>query len=249
MPLTYLDLTNAVLRRIGEEVLTSANFSSAIGIHAQTRDAVNAAIRDIYRVYPEWGFLHQSRNFQTVVGQDEYSFPSDVRSIDWDTFYLQRDDTLTPPVAASWLPPMNYTPYAQYVRPEDQQRDSDTYAMPRYVIRTQSLTFGLTPPPDRVYTIKYEAWLVPDDLVNFDDTTLIPDQFKHVIIDGALWYAYTYRTDTENADRIKPKFEAGVKEMRRILINQPVGFYALRVPRAIMRGAAPAADPTQPIWG
>ena len=47
MATTYLDLTNEVLRELNEIPLTSANFSSAVGLQQFVKDAVNKSIFDI----------------------------------------------------------------------------------------------------------------------------------------------------------------------------------------------------------
>ena len=49
MALTFLEMTNAALRRLNEVQLTSANFATAKGFHAQAKDAVNSALVDIHR--------------------------------------------------------------------------------------------------------------------------------------------------------------------------------------------------------
>ena len=47
MATTYLQLTNELLREMNEVVLTSSNFSSAIGLQAHAQDCVNIAYLDI----------------------------------------------------------------------------------------------------------------------------------------------------------------------------------------------------------
>ena len=47
MATTYLDLTNEVLRELNEIPLTSANFSSAVGLQQFVKDSVNKSIFDI----------------------------------------------------------------------------------------------------------------------------------------------------------------------------------------------------------
>ena len=57
MATTYLQLTNELLREMNEVVLTSSNFSSAIGIQAHVKDCVNRAYLDIVLEEPQWPFL------------------------------------------------------------------------------------------------------------------------------------------------------------------------------------------------
>ena len=57
MATTYLQLTNEILRESNEVVLTSSNFSSAIGIQQFAKDCVNRAYNDIVSSEPRWSFL------------------------------------------------------------------------------------------------------------------------------------------------------------------------------------------------
>ena len=54
---TYLNLTNELLREFNEVVLTSSDFSSAIGIQQHAKDAINRAYLDIVNEEPSWPFL------------------------------------------------------------------------------------------------------------------------------------------------------------------------------------------------
>ena len=57
MATTYLQLSNELLRESNEVVLTSANFSSAVGIQQHVKDCVNRAYHDIVSSEPRWSFL------------------------------------------------------------------------------------------------------------------------------------------------------------------------------------------------
>ena len=54
---TYLNLTNELLRELNEVVLTSSNFSAAVGIQAHAQDCINRAYSDIVMAEPQWAFL------------------------------------------------------------------------------------------------------------------------------------------------------------------------------------------------
>jgi hypothetical protein len=56
MATTYLDLTNEVLRELNEIPLTSANFTSAIGLQQFVKDAINKSIFDIANEEPQLPF-------------------------------------------------------------------------------------------------------------------------------------------------------------------------------------------------
>ena len=61
---------------------------------------------------------------------------------------------------------------------------------------------------------------MPVDLDLHDDVPSIPERFKHVIVDGAMHYAYLFRGNTQDALVAKEKFEEGIKNMRTTLINR-----------------------------
>jgi hypothetical protein len=52
------------------------------------------------------------------------------------------------------------------------------------------------------------------------DVPSIPADFKHVIVDGAMYYVYFFRGDIETADRVYQKFQDGIKNMRTLYINR-----------------------------
>ena len=57
MATTYLEITNEVLRELNEVILTSANFSSAIGIQSFVKDSINTSIFDIANEEPQLPFF------------------------------------------------------------------------------------------------------------------------------------------------------------------------------------------------
>ena len=106
MATTYLQLSNELLRESNEVVLTSSNFSSALGIQQFAKDCVNRAYNDIVSAEPQWSFLatgesggtdpmYGNVSVETVAGTRWYelkaassSVTTDYGSIDWDDFYL-----------------------------------------------------------------------------------------------------------------------------------------------------------------
>ena len=116
-------------------------------------------------------------------------------------------------------------------------RDRDTSGeggrtSPRYVYMTQDTKFGVTPIPNAAYVVEYRYWKYPADLVAYDDTTLIPDRFKHVIIDGAMMYMMMFRSNEQSASLHSQKFEDGIKMMRRLVVDQPVNVSSTVIQRS-----------------
>jgi hypothetical protein len=76
--------------------------------------------------------------------------------------------------------------------------------------------------PDKAYKIEYEFFMFPADLESHDDVPSIPFRFKHVIVDGAMYYAYMFRDNLESATVSLRKFDDGVKHMRTLTVNENV---------------------------
>jgi len=87
--MNYLQLTNAVLAELNEVQLTSSTFSSSSGIQSTTKDVINKALRDVYSAEMEWPWLHSDKTQVTYAGQKEYSLPTDYRTVDYGSFYLE----------------------------------------------------------------------------------------------------------------------------------------------------------------
>lgn len=222
---TYLDLTNQVLRRLNEEQLTSVNFDTAAGVHGLAKEAVLAAVQDISQRSQVWPWLKETQTITTLAGVVKYAPDADVRVIDYETFKLVRDDAATPPIIAATLLPLLYNPYIRYGRPLDEQMDADMWSVPRNVVRNDDNVVILSPPPIVDLEIEYSAWVKAVIMDAFDDVCQIPDDYRLTIIDGAMYYLYMFRTDTENADRIGLKFKGDVDSMVRFLIPQENSMY------------------------
>ena len=87
--MNYLTLCNNVLRELNEVELSSSSFSASRGVQTSTKDFVNKAISDLYNAEVEWAWLHESTVQDTIVGQQEYTLPTNMRKVDFESFYLQ----------------------------------------------------------------------------------------------------------------------------------------------------------------
>jgi hypothetical protein len=218
MAYNYLDLVNEVNRRLNEVELTSANFSSAVGFYAHNKDAVNAAIRDINHTHYEWPFNHVLAEETLTAGTIRYAFPSDANTIDFDTFRIEENATFGN--ATVKLTIMSYEDYLSRYIDHEYTTDSSKREVPSYVFHAPSLEYGVVPSPNNAYTVFYEYYRVPVDLSLYSDVPSIPERFRHVIIDGAMAYAYLFRSNEQSAVMSKNKFEEGIKRMRSMLVNR-----------------------------
>ena len=95
MSTTYLVLSNRVLRELNEVEMTSTNFSSSRGIQTAVKDFVNKSIHDIYNESVEIPLLHTSTTQDTFTGDSEYAFPTDMRRVDFESFFLKPNELIT----------------------------------------------------------------------------------------------------------------------------------------------------------
>lgn len=218
---TFLNLVNRALRRLNEvEITSEAQFENVTGFHSRVKDAVNDAIRDINSEQVQWPFNHVTRRATLEKGKVFYSFPVDMKTVDFDTFRLLRNDVMK--VRGQWLRPISYEDYIRYCRDADEALDDPDFNMPRYVFRTQDNNWGVSPPPDGPYEVQYEYFRQPTTLVFPTDTTTLPEQYESVILEGAMYYLYMFRENIEAANLAKSLFVKGIEQMRTILINRDI---------------------------
>ena len=95
MATTYLTLANSVLRELNETELTSSTFSSSRGIQTAVKDFINKGIHDIYNETGEIPLLYARTTQDLTVGDNEYSFPTDFRKADMDSFTMGPKEVVT----------------------------------------------------------------------------------------------------------------------------------------------------------
>lgn len=218
MAYDFLGLVNDVNRRLNEVELTSSNFASAKGFYSHAKDAVNSAIQDINQTQTEWPFNYQTQDDTLVVGQTRYPYPANTKLVDMDSFRVQFSASLNNTTEKLQL--ISYEEYLQRYVDQEYNTDTSLRNLPRYVFRAPNLQYGVSPAPDQAYTLTYEYYLNTTDLSAYDDVPVIPEMYRHVIIDGAMYYAYMFRGNTQDAVVAKDKFMQGIKNMRIILINR-----------------------------
>lgn len=218
MAYNYLGLVNDINKRLNEVQLTASNFDSAIGFYANTKDSVNAAIRDINHAHDEWPFNHSVAEETLSAGITRYSFPSDANTVDFDSFRIIESASLGNGTAS--LSILSYDDYLhQYVNQEYSQT-GEGRGVPAKVFHAPSLEYGVVPAPDQNYEVAYEYYRVPVDLEQATDVPSIPERFRHVIVDGAMYHAYMFRSNEQAAGIAKGKFDDGIKRMRSMLVNR-----------------------------
>jgi len=230
MAYDFLALTNEICSRLNETRLTTTNFATATNFYQTIKDAINAAIRDINHQEYNYPFNHTSTEIILDVNTARYPIPQNAKIVDYESARILRDSSLN--VSTHIL---KHIQYDEYVRGYlDQEINTNaTGAVPRFIAKTQTNDFAVAPKPDKAYTLEVEYFIIPADLSLFDDVPTVPESFKHVILDGAMYHCYMFRDNAQSATLAKQKFDEGLKAMRSLLINEYINVIDTRVSRNI----------------
>ena len=64
------------------------------------------------------------------------------------------------------------------------------------------------------------------------DTTLIPDRFRYIVVDGAMSYMMRFRSNEQSAQIHDAKFRNGIKVMRRLLLDDIINVRSTVISRS-----------------
>jgi hypothetical protein len=227
--MNFLSLVNDVNGRVNEVPLNQLNFATAGGFYSQAKEAINASLRDINQDSFEWPFNHVTQEIPLVENQVRYNYPNDAKTLNFDSFRIKGVPFSN--IKASKLGILDYEEYLdKFVDSEyDPQRYQDT---PRAVFRTPDNRFGVYPPPKSGLSLVYEYYRLPPTLVNWDDVPVFPEQFRHVVVDGAMQHVFMFRGDPQSAAVMLEKHKLGIKHMRSIYQNRFEYVRAGYIPRS-----------------
>jgi len=229
MAMTFLDLTNEVLRAFNQVELTVDNFGASRGIHSWAKDGVNNAIRIINTKAHGWPFNAVEHTESLLAGVYEYAWPNTFKTADWESFQIQGDDTLG--VGFDSLKLIERNEFYKYYKDIADKgiTSADDRSVPASVFRTHGNGFGIYPNPDKDYTLKYRYYKYSTTLSAHGDETNIPEQFRHVIIAGATKYFNKMFDGLPYVEREDYDFQDHLKHMRVLLINDDIYMRDTRV--------------------
>ena len=242
MATTYLQLTNELLRELNEVVLTSSNFSAAIGIQAHAQDCINRAYKDIVMSEPQWGFLATGESgatdpfygnvyVETVAGTRWYelkaassSITTDYGAVDWDNFYLTTIGVSgeSAPYTSQNINFVTLEEWKDHRRETENEDDANAqnWGEPKFVIRSpDSRKFGLSPIPDKVYRAWFYAWDLPTALDAHGDAIVFPDVYSPVLMARARYHFHQFKDAPQQAAFALEDYKKGLKQMRSSLMN------------------------------
>jgi len=217
MASTYLQLCNMVLRRINEVEIAEDEFLSVRGVQALVKDAVKAAVAKINQAEFEWPFNAAEHTETLVAGQTEYDWPDYFKVVDWNSFQIQKNDSLG--TGFKTLSPIDRDEWYKNYRDDDYEQGSAGITVPNFVFPSHGEGFGVTPSPDKAYSIRYRYYLNYADLTDATDTSRIPQSFDTVIVDGALFHLYMFKDNIEASQAAYAAFEDGLKDLQTLFIN------------------------------
>lgn len=222
MALTFINLTNELLRKFHKVEIASADFSAPTpSVHKTAKDAVVNAVAFINNTVDTWPFNASTAEILCVAGTQEYTSPANMKAIDWRSFKLQDDTSLN--VNADVLEFISWDKYLRYYYAIDNAATTAAdFSVPKYVYRTPSNNIGITPKPDQAYTIEYTYYTIPATLSASTDITNIPDRFKYVIIDKAATEMCDGLDNIEMQNKFFLAAKDGIRTMRKQLINDDV---------------------------
>ena len=218
MAYNFLTLVNDINRRLNEVELSTTNFASATGFYSFAKDAVNASIRHINQEELEWPWNHVEETEILLAGEVRYSMPYDAKTVNLNSFRIKRDSALN--VETVKLKVLSYEEWLDKHADSEYNSSTDTRTVPTHVVRTPSRELILYPAPDQAYEVIYEYYTLAYDLELHGDVPTLPEQYKYVIVDGAMYYAYQFRGDMQAAQAALQKFTQGIKQLRSLHINR-----------------------------
>lgn len=218
MAYDFLGLVNDVNKRLNEIELTTSNFGSTTGFYSFAKDAVNYSIRHINHEEFEWPWNHVEEEQTLSAGDSRYPYPDDCKTINMNTFRIKRDASLN--VNTVKLKVLTYEEYLDKYIDNEYNSNADTQGVPKYIVRAPSREFILVPTPDQDYELVFEYYRLGFDLQLHNDVPSLPESYRHIIVDGAMYYVYQFRSDTALAQASLSKFQDGIKYLRSLHINR-----------------------------
>lgn len=225
--MTFLEYVNICLQGINEVALTPEQLNSARGLHQFAKEAVNRAYFDIISE-AKWPWMQNSSD-EVTLGTLELSgersvlvtsqwmpLPLDnpyADSLDWSSIYYRDSENLRYPLAqVTWE---EYEDKLDFI--EGMNKDD-----PKLIVQSaDGRSMGIFPVPETsIGRLYYRIWARPSRYSLSTDVVNLPDADYNVLIDGALAYLSTFRSDGEAANIEYLRYEKGIKRMRRKYGNQ-----------------------------
>ena len=185
--MTLLELVVELWRESGTGGPQPTTVVGQVGEANRLVQWVRQADLEIQQVHSDWNFLWGQDSITTVADTSTYAdpVPEGVSSYDEDSFVLDG----TTPIEA-----VRYTEVKNEIRPTGTSQPTQVVILPNGTLRCD-------PTPNAAYTIAFDYWAKPQAMNNDNDESLIPAEFRQVIVGKALMHYAEY----ENAPEIMQK--------------------------------------------
>jgi len=227
MAYNYLELVNDLNRRVNETELDSTSFAGATGFYNTAKDAVNSSIRLLNQEAFQWPFNFLEQEDVLTAGDMRYDIPYNAKTVDYNTFRIKRNTSFNNTTVM--LKRMDYEEYLAKHVDDEYNENASVRKIPTHIIQAPGNQYIVYPSPDQDYELVYEMYSLPVDLILFSDVPSVPEAYRHIITDGAMYYVQMFRNDNQSAGMSLSKFNDGVKNMRSIYINRFEYIYDHRV--------------------
>ena len=176
--MTYLQIINAVLRRLRETEVTDVDetdYSKLIG------EYVNSVKKEVESAW-DWNALRTTLTLNTVASTFNYTLIGSGSRFRVSDVVNDTSNYMIQPRSAQWM--------NQRFLTVDQQLSTPSFYSFNGVDSNQDSAVDLYPIPDGVYTIRFNVTIPQDDLVSNADILLIPSE---PVIQGTLARAISER--------------------------------------------------------
>lgn len=232
MAYNFLGLVNDVNRRINETPLDDTNFATSKGYYNTAKDAVNNAIHEINQDAFQWPFNYIEQEDILTPGDTRYDWPVGAKNLDWNNFRIKRNATFGN--VTQHLKRGDYEEYVEkYIDDEYNTGDTGIRQLPQRIYQAPGLQYIVHPVPDKAYDLVYEYYQIPIELELYSDVPSVPSDFRHVIVDGAMGYVFSFRNNEQSAQISIQKFRDGIDNMRRIYTARVEDLRDTRVHRGL----------------
>ena len=222
---TYLQIVNKLIRRVNEVQLDSSNFASATGVQAMLKDGIIDTLDMIFQHKYKWPFLAVDETQVLTAGDQQYPWPDDFLSVNWKSFRLVKDDVLG--VRNKALVHINQEEWYESYRDQDYDAGATGLNLPRFVFNDHGLGWGVSPNPDRAYTINYKYFRQGIRPELHSDVIDIPQEYEYLLIQGGLMHAYAFYDNNERSQMTEKRRDDGIADMVNTLLgNQSEHMYS-----------------------
>lgn len=221
---TYLDIVNKLIRRMNEVELDSSNFATVGGVQAMLKDGVIDTLDQIFQHKYKWPFLAVDETQVLTIGDQEYPWPDDFLSVDWKSFRMVKDDTLG--VRNRRLKFINREEWYESYRDDDYDSNPSGRNLPEFVFNNHGLGWGLSPNPERAYTINYKYFRQGIRPELYSDVIDLPQEYEYLLIQGGLMHGYLFMDNNERSQIAEKRRDDGIQDMANTLLgNQAEHMY------------------------